>query len=128
VHLLNSLALEAKIIQVTSTATKHANKSILSQFGGFFLHTSLGVKGWLGIGCVVSFGGFDGFLLFVVGGAGNEFGSTLLTLILTPLKTNTQSVCGFSCTLLNPTQVLINHFLAQNSFLKTCSQISNLLL
>jgi hypothetical protein len=27
-----------------------------------------------------------------------------------------------------PTQVLFNHFLTQNSFLKTCSQIDNLLL
>jgi hypothetical protein len=64
----------------------------------------------------------------VVRGAGNELGSTLLTLVLTPLKANTQSVCGFRCTLLNPTQVLLNHFLAQNSFLKLCSLIGHLLL
>jgi hypothetical protein len=120
--------LESKLIQVTSTATKHTNKNFLYRLGGFFLHTSLGVKGWLVIGWVVSLGGFDGFLLFVVGGGGNELGSTLLTLVLITLKANTQSVCGFSCTLLNPTQVLLNHFLAQNNFLKTCSQIGNLIL
>jgi hypothetical protein len=64
----------------------------------------------------------------VVGGAGNELGSTLLTLILTPLKTNTQFVCGFGCTLLNPTQIILNHFLTQNGLLKMCNQIGNLLL
>jgi hypothetical protein len=76
----------------------------------------------------VSFGGFDCFLLFVVGGAGNELGSTFLALILTHLKTNTQFVCGFGCTLLNPTQIVLNHLLTQNGLLKTCSQIGNLLL
>jgi hypothetical protein len=76
----------------------------------------------------VSFIGYDYSFLFVVGGAGNELRSTLLTLILTPLKVNTQSICGFGCSLLNPTQLLLNHFLTQNSFLKTCSQIDNLLL
>jgi hypothetical protein len=75
----------------------------------------------------VSFSGFDCCFVFMVGGAGNELGSTLLTLILTPLKPNTQSVCGFGFTLLNPTQVL-NHCLAQNGFLKMRSQIGNLLL
>jgi hypothetical protein len=69
---------------VISTATKHTNKDFLSWLGGFFLDASLRVKGWLVIGWVVSFGEFDGFLLFVVGGAGNKFGSTFLTLILTP--------------------------------------------
>jgi hypothetical protein len=76
----------------------------------------------------MSFGGFECFFVFVVGGARNELGSTLLTLILTPLKTNTQSVCGFGCTLLNPTQIVLNHFLTQNGFLKAHSQISDLLL
>jgi hypothetical protein len=76
----------------------------------------------------VSFGGFDCCFLFVVGGASNKLGSTLLTFILTPLKTNTQSVCGFGCTLLNPAQILLDHLLTQSSFLKTCSQIGNLLL
>jgi hypothetical protein len=76
----------------------------------------------------VSFGGFDCCFLFVVGRAGNELGSTLLTLILTPLKTNTQSVGGFGCALLNPAQILVNHFLAQNGFLKTCSEICDLML
>jgi hypothetical protein len=64
----------------------------------------------------------------MVGGARNKLVSTLLTLILTPLKPNTQSVCGLGCTLLNPAQILLDHFLAQNSFLKTCGQISDLLL
>jgi hypothetical protein len=64
----------------------------------------------------------------MVGGVGNELESTLLTLIFTPLKTNTQSVCGFDCTLLNLTIIILNHYLAQNGFLKTRSQISDLLL
>jgi hypothetical protein len=41
--------MEAKLIQVTSTATKYANKSFLSQLRSFFLHTSLGVKNGLGL-------------------------------------------------------------------------------
>jgi hypothetical protein len=86
------------------------------------------VEGRLWVAWVVSFDGFDCFLLLMVGGAKNELGSTLLALILTPLKTNTQLVCGFGCTLLTPTQILLNHLLAQSSFLKTCSQIGNLLL
>jgi hypothetical protein len=40
--LLYSLATEAKLIQVTSTVTKHANKSFLSWLGGFFPYLSLG--------------------------------------------------------------------------------------
>jgi hypothetical protein len=126
--LLDSLVSEAKLIQVTSTTTKHANKSLLSQLGGFFLHISLGVEGWLWIGWVVSFGGFDCYFLCVVLGARNELGTTLLTLILTPLKTNTQFVCGIGYTLLNPTQVILNYFLTHNRSLKARSQISNLLL
>jgi hypothetical protein len=39
------------------------------------------------VGWVVSFGGFNYFLLLVVGGAENELESTILTRILTPLKT-----------------------------------------
>jgi hypothetical protein len=113
---------------VTRTATKHANKGFLSQLRGFFPHFSLRVEGRLWVGWVVSFGGFDSFLLLAVGGARNELGSTLLTLILTPLKTNTQFVCGFGCTLLNPTQIILNHLLTQNSLLKTCNQISDLLI
>jgi hypothetical protein len=113
---------------VTGTATKHANKSFLSRLGVFFPHFSLGVEGRLWVGWVVSFDGFDYFLLLVIGGAMNKLGSTLLTLILTPLKTNTQFVCGLGCTLLNLAQVILYHFLTQNSFLKTCSQIVNLLL
>jgi hypothetical protein len=76
----------------------------------------------------VSFGGFDYCFLFVVGGARNKLRSTFLTLILTPFKSNTQSVCGFGCTLLNLAQILLYHFLTQNSFLKVSSQIGNLLL
>jgi hypothetical protein len=126
--LLNPILTEAKLIQVTRIATKDANKSFLSQLGGFFPHFSLGVEGWLWVGWVLRFGRFDCFLLLVVGEAGNELGSTLLTFILTSLKTNTQFICGFGCTLLNSTQIPLNHFLTQNSFVKTCSQISNLLL
>jgi hypothetical protein len=45
--LLNSLATEAKLIQVTSMAIKYAHKIFLYWIGGFFPHTSLGVEGWL---------------------------------------------------------------------------------
>jgi hypothetical protein len=61
-------------------------------------------------------------------GARNELGSTFLTLVLTPLKSNTQFVSGLGCTLLNPTQILLNYFLTRHSSLKARSQISNLLL
>jgi hypothetical protein len=71
-------------------AAKHANKSFLSRLGGFSLHFSLGVDGWLWIGWVVGFGWFECFLLFVVVGARNELSNTVLTLILTSLKPNTQ--------------------------------------
>jgi hypothetical protein len=91
---------------------------------GFFPHFSHGAEGRLWVGWVVSFGGFDYFLLLVVGGARIELGSTILTLILTPLKTNTQFVCGFDCILLNPTQILLNHLLAQNSLLKMCRKLA----
>jgi hypothetical protein len=60
-------------------------------------------------------------------GARDKFGSTLFTLVLTPLKANTQLASGLGCTLLNPTQILLNHFLAQNSFLKTYNKLGNLL-
>jgi hypothetical protein len=50
----------------------------------------------------VSFGALDCFLLFVVVGARNKLGSSLLTLVVTPLKANTQFIYGFGCTLLNP--------------------------
>jgi hypothetical protein len=85
---------EAKLIQMTSTTTKHINKSFLSRLGGFFPHISFEVEGWLGIGWVVSFGGFDGFLLLVVVGGRNKLENTLFTLILTSLKPNTQFLCG----------------------------------
>jgi hypothetical protein len=77
---------------------------------------------------VVGFSWFECFLFFVIVGARNKLRSTLLTLFLTSLKPNTQFVCGFGCTLLNSAQIILNHFLAQNSLLKTCSQIGNLLL
>jgi hypothetical protein len=64
----------------------------------------------------------------MVAGARNKLRSTLLIFFLASLKTNPQSVCGFGCTLLNPAQIPLNHFLGQNGFLKTCSQISDLLL
>jgi hypothetical protein len=89
VPLLNSLVTEAKLFQVTCMATKHANKTFLSWLGGFFPYFSLGVEGWLWIGWVFRFGGFDCFLLLVVVGARNKFGSTHLTYVLTSLKPNT---------------------------------------
>jgi hypothetical protein len=125
---LNSLLPEAKLIHVISTDTKHAHKSFLSQLGGFFLCFSFWVEGWLWIGRVMGFGWFECFLFFMVAGGRNKFRSTLLTLLLTSLKPNTQSVCGLGCTLLNSAQILLDHFLTQTSFFKTCSQIGNLLL
>jgi hypothetical protein len=113
---------------VTGTATKHAHKSFLSWLGGFFPHFSFRVEGRLWIAWVVGFGWFECFLFFVVVGARNKLRSTSLTLVPTSLKTNTQFVCGFCGTLLNSTQIVLDHFLAQISFLKTCSQIGNLLL
>jgi hypothetical protein len=118
---------EAELIQVTSTATKHVNKSILSWLGGFFPYLYLGVERWLCIRWVVSFGGFECFLLFVVVRARNKLGSTLLTLILTSLKANTQFVCGLGCTLFHIVQVILNHLITHHSSLKTRSQIGNLL-
>jgi hypothetical protein len=89
VPLLYSLMAEAELIQVTNTITKHANKSFLSWLRGFFPYLSLGFERWLWIGWVMSFGGFECFLLFVVVGASNKLGSALLTRVLTSLKTNT---------------------------------------
>jgi hypothetical protein len=63
---LNSLPPEAKLIQVTSTVTKHANKSFLSRLRGFFPYFSLWVEGWLWIGWVMGFGWFKCFLFFMV--------------------------------------------------------------
>jgi hypothetical protein len=80
---------------VTHTTTKYANKGSLSWLGGFFPHFSLRVEGRLWVGWVVSFGGFDCCFLFVVGGARNKLMNIFLTLVLTPLKTNIQFVCGF---------------------------------
>jgi hypothetical protein len=57
--LLHSLAPKAKLIQVTHTATKHANVNFLTWIWSIFLHTSLGVEGWLWIGWVVGFGWFE---------------------------------------------------------------------
>jgi hypothetical protein len=112
---------------MTHTATKHANKSIISRLRGFSLHISLWVEEWLWIGWVMGFGWFECFHFFMVARARNKLKSTFLTIFLISLKPNTQFVCGLGCTLLNPTQV-INHFLAQNDFLKTRGQIGNLLL
>jgi hypothetical protein len=110
---LNSLPPEAKLIQVTSTTTKHANKSLHSRLRGFLPCFSLWVEGWLRIGWVMGFGWFDCFLFFMVAEVRNKLRSTLLTFLLTSL---------------NPAQILLGHFLTQSSFLKTCSQIDNLLL
>jgi hypothetical protein len=79
--------MEAKLIQVTSTDIKHANKRFLSRLRDFFPHFSVWVEGWLWAGWVVSFGEFDCFLLLVVVGARDELRSTLHTLVLTPLNT-----------------------------------------
>jgi hypothetical protein len=89
VPLLNSLVTKAKLIQVTSTAIKHAKKSFISRLGGFSLHISLGFEGWLWIGWVVDFGWFECFLIFVVVGVRNNLRSTLLTLFLISFKSNT---------------------------------------
>jgi hypothetical protein len=74
----------------------------------------------------VSFCGFDCFLLLVVVGARNKFESTLLTLVLTSLKSNIQFICRFSYTLFHSVQVILNQFLAHHNSLKTRSQIDNL--
>jgi hypothetical protein len=79
---------EAKLIQVTSTATKHANKIFLSGLRNFFPHFSLRVERWLWIGWVVGFDWFESFLFFVVVEDRNKLRSTLLTLFLTSLKPN----------------------------------------
>jgi hypothetical protein len=76
----------------------------------------------------VGFGWFECFLFFVVVRDRNKLSSTLLTIFLTSLKHNTQFIYGFGCTLLNSAQILLNYFITQNSLLKTCSQIDNLLL
>jgi hypothetical protein len=57
--LLHSLALTVKVIQVTHMATKHANVNLFTQIWSIFLHASLGVEGWLGVGWVVDFGWFQ---------------------------------------------------------------------
>jgi hypothetical protein len=118
VPLIYSLETELEPIQVTSTATTHAYKSFLSCLGGFFPSLSLRFERWLWIGWVVSFGGFERFLLFLVVGARNKLGSTLLTLVRISLKVNTQFVCGLGCTLLHTVQVILNHLLAHHSSLK----------
>jgi hypothetical protein len=82
---VNSLLPEAKLIQVTRTATKHVNKSFLSRLGGFSLHISLRIEGWLWIGWIMGFGWFEYFLFFMVARARNKLRSTPLTLFLTPL-------------------------------------------
>jgi hypothetical protein len=108
--------------------TKHANKSFLSRLESFLPHFSLWVEGWLWIGWVVGFGWFECFIFFMVAGARNKLRSTLLILLITSLKPNPQSVCGFGCTVLNLTQILLNHLLTQFSFLKSSHQIGDLLL
>jgi hypothetical protein len=116
--LLHSLASKAKLIQVTHTVTKHANVNFLTWIWSIFLHTSLGIEGCLWIGWVVAFGWFECFFLFVIIGARNKLENTLFTFILTSIKTNTQFICGFSCALLNSTQILLNHFLTHNGSIR----------
>jgi hypothetical protein len=99
---------------VTGTTTKYAYRSFLYQLGGFFPHFFLGVEGRLWVGWVVSFDGFDYFLILVEGGARDKLRSILLTLVLTPLKANTQFICGFDCTLLNPAQVICSKQFSQD--------------
>jgi hypothetical protein len=102
-------------------------KLILSWLGGFSLYFSLGVEGWLWIGWVVGFTWSECFLLFVVVGARNELISTLLTLMLTSLKPNTQFVCGFGCTLLNLTQMFHTEGIKQaRRMIKFVMEIFNL--
>jgi hypothetical protein len=93
--LLHSLVSKVKLIQVTRMATKYANVNFLTWIWSIFLHTSLGVEGWLGIGLVVGFNGFQCFFLFVIIDARNKLGSTIFTFILISLKTNTQIIFGF---------------------------------
>jgi hypothetical protein len=107
---------------------KTCKQTLALEAWGFFPHISLGVEGWLWIGWIVGFDWFECFLFFMVVGARNKLRSTLLTLFLTSYKLNTQFVCAFGCTLFNLAQILLNHFLTQNSLLKTCSQIGTLLL
>jgi hypothetical protein len=111
---------EAKLVRVISTATKYVNKSFLSRLGNFFHHFSLRVEGWLWTGWVMSFGGFDCFLLFVVFGGRNKLVSPLVILV--------QFLCGFGYTFLNITQIILNHLLTHNRPLKMRSQVGNLLL
>jgi hypothetical protein len=40
-------------------ATKQANVNLFTQIWSIFLHASLGVEGWLGVGWVVDFGWFE---------------------------------------------------------------------
>jgi hypothetical protein len=69
---LNSLPAEAKLIQVTSTVIKHANKSFLCWLRGFFPCFSFWVEGWFWIGWVMGFGWFECFLFFMIAGARNK--------------------------------------------------------
>jgi hypothetical protein len=117
--LLHSLAPKEKLIQVTHAVTKDANINFLTSLWSIFLYTSLGIEGWLGIGWVVGFVGFECFFLFMIIGDRNKLRSTLFTFILVSLKTNTQFVCGFSFTLLNSIQVILNYFHTHPGSLKT---------
>jgi hypothetical protein len=77
-----SILIVLMLIQVTRTATKHANINILTWIWSIFLQTSLGVEGWLGIRWVVGFCWFEWFLLFVIMGARNKLGNTFSPLSL----------------------------------------------
>jgi hypothetical protein len=88
-HPPNLLTSEAKLIQVTRTATKYANEGFHSWLGGFFPHFSLRVEVGLWIRWIVGFGWFECFLFFMVVGARNKHRDTPLTLVPTSLKINT---------------------------------------
>jgi hypothetical protein len=105
----------------------HTKASSLN-LGVSFLVSLFGLKDGFGLDGVMGFDWFKCFLFFMVAGGRNKLRSTLLTFLLISLKPNTQFLCGLGCTVLNLAQILLDHFLTQSSFLKTCSQIGNLLL
>jgi hypothetical protein len=126
-HVLNSLAPKAKLIQVISTAIKHANKSFLSRRGGFFPHFFLWIEGWLWIGWVVGFDWFECFLFFVVVRARIKLEHSSPP--LSHMSQTQHPICMWIW--LHSLQHGSNHsqsFFHKNSLLKMCSHIGNLLL
>jgi hypothetical protein len=112
---------------MTSTATKYANKSFLSQLGGFFPCSSLWVEGWLWVGWVVSFAGFDCCFLFVVGGLRMNLGalfSPLSSHLSKPTHNLYVDLVALSSTRLKSSSIIFSLKIV----FKAHSQISNLLL